>query len=850
MLGGLVVVPPGNASLEDMRHVVSRYSRYQFRAFVFHEKLVSLDLPQVASRLNKIFLYDFPPAAVTTQVENGFLVLSSQDLCHGGVLITSMPSNGQRRVVASNCRVSVAAPGNTEPTTQSGVAGQLVIKDGNALAGCVVAHSPSSLEPANHTRHWQRGFLDTGLQACVDSDGALHVHHQVGTREPEVNDEDFLADSVRGYATPSRETTPSEDETPSQKPTVNVQERNTHAADPQLVLARLWADVLCVDQSTLDLDDRFIDRGGDSFKTAQLISLARAEGVELPVLELFTGNLSLQEMAAGITNNRLGRTADSNATCDLDSEAVPKGLSRGMHDDDDVEDDLSNLLGRVPLPEWLHADHVDKVLPATGWQASIAGHMTLEAQHWADCLVFDLHGPLSIDHLRTSCASLLASHEILRTVFAVAGGHALQLVVGASHYPLRFTTQQVDPAKGETLDLVTNEFWSETKRPLPPQLDRQWVRFMVVVQDAHRHRLLVRLTHGQYDAGSIPPIIQHLRFSYEKASCNSRDPLPGLTPHHPQFSSFVAWARRKPYVKAAEGFWEETLRGLGKSTTLLPQPHNGPSAATTGVEHVINERSRSPEISLDLGLLRGVMPSTVISAAWSAVLMFLTGESDVVHGMVTSGRHNAMEGIDRVVGPCWNVLPVRTRLEVSRADEQEEQTVLGLLRQVQRSQQDSLAHELLPFRHMVEKCTTWPPWTNLSSVINFENVAIPRIGGTAAPVSARQRLAPGVELEFTPMAGPVSGPTDFWVAVTPHNRPEGTGVTLELRWDNRKFARGFVDAVLRLYSEVVVVFTVDPAMPVVEAVRRAATSGLGEDGAEELRTSVACKRHCSSLFKE
>ena len=325
-----------------------------------------------------------------------------------------------------------------------------------------------------------------------------------------------------------------------------------------------------------------------------------------------------------------------------------------------------------------------------------------------------------------------------------------------------------------------------------------------------------RLTHAQYDAGSIPVVIQHLQASYQ---AHPMGPT-GLTPS-PPFSSFVAWARRVRYVEAAQESWRTMLHG-SRPTQLLPEPRDGPAAAITGIEYVINERTRSPEIPLDLASLRGTTPAAVVSAAWAAVLMFLTGERDVVYGITTSGRHSAMDGVDRVVGPCWNVLPLRFE---ARAPET---MVRELLQRVQRDQQAALAHELLPFRQIIEDCTDWPRWTGACSVLNFENVVVPRTG------AARQCLSPDVELDFSPMAGPVSGPAAFWVAVTPR---EKRGVTLELRWDNRKFATDFMQANLNLFSRILVAFTSNPDMLLDEGIRGAA-SALEGPVAEALRHCI------------
>lgn len=58
----------------------------------------------------------------------------------------------------------------------------------------------------------------------------------------------------------------------------------------------------------------------------------------------------------------------------------------------------------------------------------------------------------------------------------------------------------------------------------------------------------------------------------------------------------------------------------------------------------------------------GITAATMIKVAWTLVLANLAATSDVVYGYTVSGRNLPLEGVESVIGPCLNVLPVRANM--------------------------------------------------------------------------------------------------------------------------------------------------------------------------------------------
>ena len=61
-----------------------------------------------------------------------------------------------------------------------------------------------------------------------------------------------------------------------------------------------------------------------------------------------------------------------------------------------------------------------------------------------------------------------------------------------------------------------------------------------------------------------------------------------------------------------------------------------------------------------------VTPSTLVQAAWALLLGHFAARPDVVFGAAFSGRPAELEGVETLVGPCVNNVPVRVRIDADR----------------------------------------------------------------------------------------------------------------------------------------------------------------------------------------
>ncbi|MGE2723096.1 condensation domain-containing protein, partial [Mycolicibacterium celeriflavum] len=156
--------------------------------------------------------------------------------------------------------------------------------------------------------------------------------------------------------------------------------------------------------------------------------------------------------------------------------------------------------------------------------------------------------------------------------------------------------------------------------------------------------------------------------------------LPPPTPYRHLFT----WLAGRD-LQAAENAWRQILAGYD-TPTLVGPPGRWPLG-----RRGVRSFSVPAHTTLALGALaRGhhTTVNVVLQAAWAQLLMWLTGQSDVVFGTPISGRPVEVAGADSMVGLLINTVPVRATMTATT-------TTSELLDQLQRAYNDTLEHQHL-----------------------------------------------------------------------------------------------------------------------------------------------------------
>ncbi len=295
----------------------------------------------------------------------------------------------------------------------------------------------------------------------------------------------------------------------------------------------------------------------------------------------------------------------------------------------------------------------------------------------------EIHGELNIPAFERAWRRVIERHPTLRTSFFWDG----------THWPVQVVQRNV-PLPLETFDW--RELAPEARQEqLQTYLREQQNRAFDLEQAPLMRLALIRLEnqvrqfvwsyhHILIDGWSRALIYKEVLALYE-ASCEAREAV--LEPRRP-YRDYIRWLRRQDLAKA-EVFWRERLGGV-----LLPPSLGAPDnlEPTTGKGDFTRVQSLdlSTELTSSLQTIarqQQLTLNTLIQGGWAVVLARLSGVSEVVFGVVASGRAIDLPGSESMIGPFLNTVPMRIQLSPT-------EPVLAWLRKIQQHQL-----ELREFEH-------------------------------------------------------------------------------------------------------------------------------------------------------
>lgn len=220
--------------------------------------------------------------------------------------------------------------------------------------------------------------------------------------------------------------------------------------------------------------------------------------------------------------------------------------------------------------------------------------------------------------------------------------------------------------------------------------------------------------HLQIDGWSWPLVLKEVSTFYE-ALCRGEDLR--CADSYP-FGNYIEWLQRQDLSKA-EAFWRQNLKGFAEPTPLL--------AAQTARGAIYQEHGHGEQairlpaaLTSTLKLLAQQHKLTLnilVQGAWSLLLSKYYGKEDVVFGAAFSGRPAEQAGVESMVGPCVNNLPVRVR--VSPGD-----PLLSWLKRLQEQQFELTNFQYTPLTQINELSeVTWRRRL-FESLLVFQNYVV------------------------------------------------------------------------------------------------------------------------------
>jgi len=175
-----------------------------------------------------------------------------------------------------------------------------------------------------------------------------------------------------------------------------------------------------------------------------------------------------------------------------------------------------------------------------------------------------------------------------------------------------------------------------------------------------RYQLVWSHHHLLLDGWCLSLLLKEVFSYYEAERQGIAVQLEGSRPYR----EYIGWLQQQD-LGAAEQYWRRRLAGFGKATRL---PLLGGSKRDSGAvrrygSRVLRlDRVRTEQLRRQ-AQQQQLTVNTMVAGAWALLLSHYAGEQEVVFGATVSGRPAALPGVERMVGPFINTLPVRVAVE-------------------------------------------------------------------------------------------------------------------------------------------------------------------------------------------
>ena len=289
-----------------------------------------------------------------------------------------------------------------------------------------------------------------------------------------------------------------------------------------------------------------------------------------------------------------------------------------------------------------HSLSSTRVLPCMPLQEAMLVS-PVRGRSYVNRMLFQLQTP-DLALVKAAWLRMCTRHEILRTCFATTdhASHPIAQVVLES-YPTPWIEMATSDA--ETVDSLAEKHAQTLSNPVdasqPP------VSFAVIKQGGQSFLSFV-CHHAVYDGEAMGLLLSEVE--------NIIAGRPLATEAAPSFEPFLAQALALP--ESTDSFWTAHLQGFRPALLATDK------SAKTDNLGVVCKQTLDVPLSAVQGQAKalGVSLLTTCQSAWACVLSVLSENDDVCFGNVYNGRSIPVDGVDRLVAPCFNTLPVRAVL--------------------------------------------------------------------------------------------------------------------------------------------------------------------------------------------
>ena len=328
-----------------------------------------------------------------------------------------------------------------------------------------------------------------------------------------------------------------------------------------------------------------------------------------------------------------------------------------------------------------------------------------------------LVGELDYVAMQRALSEIVRRHEVLRSRIIMAGGIPSQEPFGIDSVPLPVIDLSVVP--NDEVPIRLRQLLDEEARRPFDLTTGPLLRAGILRESESHNTLFISTHHIASDGWSDAVLLEELARLYSAFAAGDQSPLTELPT---QFGDFANWQRQRldDEIQQHTAYWRDKLH-LAPVELSLPFDGNHkefPSAdggrVSTRLRPDLVHRLES------IGREQGATLAMTMLAAFQLLLSRVSGQSDVVVGVLNSGR--TRRELESLIGFFSVALPVRVGVSP-------DMTFRELLSSVRIAMLEAHDHRDVPVRNLVDVLQLSPGSnrTDIAQVLfNFRNLPIAR----------------------------------------------------------------------------------------------------------------------------
>ncbi len=413
-------------------------------------------------------------------------------------------------------------------------------------------------------------------------------------------------------------------------------------------LCAIWQEIL--KRERIGIEDNFFESGGHSLRAMQIVSAVYQHfGVKITIRDVFH-TLTVSKMALCI--------------------------------------DLSKK------------EKYDRIVPVSNQAFYPLSHsqkrIWLQCQHEVSSTAYNIvsliktAAPVQPFMLKEALGYMIDRHEIMRTIFRVEQGEAVQQVLSPAEIDAWIFTHDVSGlALSEKQDSI-DSLW-QVARLTSFDLEKGPLFRCILIEDTDEHILLFAIHHIISDAWSMKIFGEELQAIY---AALEKGNVPGLLPLRIQYKDYTNWQQTTIARDHSvyQTYWLNQFQGELPVLELPADCLRPPQRSLAGNSVSLIIPAALTGILKGMQARYGITMFGLLVSTVNALLYHYTGQTDIITGVPSSGRQH--KDLENQLGCYINTLAVRVAISPSSSFSR-------LLQEVHHQLMEAYEHQFYPFDMLV-----------------------------------------------------------------------------------------------------------------------------------------------------